>query len=57
MRHKAPHFHVWVGGESVTVVRLSDLQSFVGGPLKRTVRKLAEDNWETLWEAWDECNA
>lgn len=57
MRHRAPHFHVWVGGESVTVVRLSDLQPFVGRPLKRAVRKLAADNWEKLWEAWDECNA
>jgi Domain of unknown function (DUF4160) len=57
MRHKAPHFHVWEGGESVAVVRLSDLQPFVGRPLKRAVRKLARANWEKLWEAWDECNA
>jgi hypothetical protein len=35
---------------------LSDLQPFVGGPLKRRVRKLAEENLELLWEKWDEYN-
>lgn len=56
MRHKAPHFHVWEGGESVAVVRLSDLTPFVGPPLSRRVRRLAEAHWEELWEAWDEYN-
>lgn len=57
MRHKAPHFHVWEGGESIAVVALLDLEPFVGGPLSRAVRRLANENWEKLWEAWDECNA
>jgi hypothetical protein len=56
MRHKAPHFHVWEGGESVAVVRLVDLTPFVGPPLKRRVRRLAEAHWDDLWEAWDEYN-
>ena len=56
MRHKAPHFHVWEGGESVAIVRLSGLTPFVGPPLPRRARRLAEKNLEALWEAWDEYN-
>jgi hypothetical protein len=56
MRHKAPHCHVWNGGESVAVVRLSDLTPFVGGPLSREVRRLLLENLDLLWKAWDEYN-
>jgi Domain of unknown function (DUF4160) len=57
MKHKAPHFHVWQGGESVAVVRLSDLEPFVGGPLSRAVKKLALEHLDELWKAWDDCNS
>lgn len=56
MRHKAPHIHVWIGGDSVAVVSLLTLEPFVGGPLPRKVRRLIGDNVEMLWEAWDACN-
>jgi hypothetical protein len=57
MRHKAPHVHVYEGSECIAVVALLDLRPFVGGPLSRGVRELLKEHWETLWEAWDECNA
>ena len=56
MRHKAPHIHVWIGGESVAVVSLLNLEPFVGAPLPRKVRRLIDDHLEELWEAWDACN-
>jgi Domain of unknown function (DUF4160) len=56
MRHHAPHFHVWDGGESVATVSLATLEPFIGGPLRKQVRRLASENLDALWEAWDECN-
>lgn len=51
--HQSPHFHVWIGGESVASVRLSDLQPFIGGPLSRAVRQLIDESVEELWDAWE----
>lgn len=56
MRHKAPHLHVYVGGESVAVVALATLTPLVGGPLSRAVRKLIEEHRDELWEAWEACD-
>jgi hypothetical protein len=56
MRHKAPHLHVYVGGESVAVVGLVTLRPLVGGPLPRRVRRLIEAHIDELWEAWENCN-
>lgn len=56
MRHKAPHLHVYIGGESVAVVALATMKPLVGGALARKVRKLIEAHIEDLWEAWDDCN-
>jgi len=56
MRHKAPHIHVYEGGESIAVVSLLTREPFIGGPLSRRVRRLIADNIEQLWEAWDACN-
>jgi hypothetical protein len=53
MRHKAPHIHVFNGGESIAVV---SREPFIGGPLPRRVRRLIDENIEQLWEAWDACN-
>jgi len=52
-RRHVPHFHVWIGGESVATVRLSDQQPFIGGPLSRQVRELIADNIDALADAWD----
>jgi hypothetical protein len=56
MRHKAPHVHVYIGGESVAVVGLVTLKPLAGGPLPRRVRRLIEANAEALWDAWEDCN-
>jgi hypothetical protein len=56
MRHRAPHFHVWIGGESVSSVSLLDFKPFIGKPLSRKVRRLCEENRELLWEKWEELN-
>lgn len=56
MRHKAPHIHVYEGGESIAVVSLLSLEPFIGAPLSRRVRRLIDENIEQLWEAWDACN-
>jgi hypothetical protein len=56
-RRHVPHFHVWVGGESLASVRLSDLCPMVGGPLPRRVRQLVAENAELLADAWEELHA
>jgi Domain of unknown function (DUF4160) len=56
VKHKAPHVHVYVGGDSVAVVSLLTRRPFIGGPLSRKARKLIDDNFEDLLQAWDECN-
>jgi hypothetical protein len=54
MRHKAPHLHVYIGGESVTVVALATMKPLVGRPLSRKVRGLIEAHIDELWEAWED---
>lgn len=56
-RRHVPHFHVWIGGESVASVRFSDLEPFVGGPLPRRVRRLIVEHLDKLADAWDDLNA
>ena len=55
-RHRAPHFHVWIEGESVASVSLATLTPFVGGPLPRSIRKVLEERIDEIWEAWHEHN-
>ena len=56
-RHHAPHFHVWVGGESVASVSLTTLTPLVGGPLPRRITRVLAERIDEIREAWDECNA
>ena len=55
-RHQAPHFHVWVEGESIASISLSTLTPLVGGPLPRKIMKVLEARVKEIWEAWHECN-
>lgn len=55
-RHHAPHFHVWIEGESVASISLATLTPLVGGPLPRRVIKVCEERVEEIWEAWHEHN-
>jgi hypothetical protein len=55
-RRHVPHFHVWIGGESVASVRIVDRQPFIGGPLRRDVRRLIDSHLDDLADAWDEFN-
>jgi hypothetical protein len=56
-RRHVPHFHVWIGGESVASVRISDCEPFVGGPVSREVRELIDLHLDAIANAWDEFNA
>ena len=52
MRH-IPHFHVWIGGQSVASVSLVTFNPIVGGPLSRQVRRLIAEHADDLADAWE----